>query len=128
MWGSFWNIFLLTAFTVEIIRTAGDEDSVLERKEIEVFLALSLLSLQTIRRLLECVFVTHHSTCTMHCIHYILGLYFYTAVGPTALLHIHLQDRKIYILHTYIHIIEVREFKLPCAKLKKNHFRAFVCF
>lgn len=54
--------------------------------ELDVFLTLLLLYIQTFRRLLESMFVTRYSNRQMHIIHYILGLYFYTAVGPTAMI------------------------------------------
>lgn len=53
----------------------------------DVFLTLTLLLIQTTRRLLECLLVIEHSNRKMHVIHYVMGLYFYTAVGPTAMLH-----------------------------------------
>ena len=58
------------------------------QQQMDVFLALILLFLQTLRRLVECIFITEHSDRKMHAIHYVLGLYFYSAVGPTALLHL----------------------------------------
>ena len=64
---------------------------------LEVLLTLVLLLVQTLRRLLECLYVTRHSQRKMHMIHYVLGLYFYTAVGPTAMLHLHHTGECIYI-------------------------------
>ena len=54
----------------------------------EVLLALILICCQVVRRLYECVWVNVFSDSNMHIAHYILGLYFYTALGPTALVHL----------------------------------------
>ena len=53
-----------------------------------VFVVLLLLCVQVSRRLYECLYVSVFSTSRMHVVHYVLGLYFYTAVGLTALLHL----------------------------------------
>ena len=53
-----------------------------------VFLVLLLLCVQVSRRLYECLYVSVFSRSRMHIVHYVLGLYFYTAVGLTALLHL----------------------------------------
>ena len=56
--------------------------------EFDVYLTLLLLFCQTLRRLLECQYLTRHSERKMHVTHYLLGLFFYTAVGPTAMLNL----------------------------------------
>lgn len=102
MWGCVWNLLLLLSFKhhipgvgVLIHFLTGTPTPVLEKdgehwspRTTDVFLALSLLCIQTSRRLLECLFVIEHSNRKMHAIHYIMGLYFYTSIGPTAMLHL----------------------------------------
>ena len=66
----------------------GENEGQWSQRKADVFLTLLLLFLQTLRRLYECVFVVEHSDRKMHAVHYVLGLYFYTAVGPTAMLHL----------------------------------------
>lgn len=57
------------------------------RCQFEVSVSLALICLQVSRRLYECLFVSVFSpTASMHLLHYALGMYFYTAIGPTALL------------------------------------------
>ena len=58
------------------------------QRKVDVVLTLFLLLVQTLRRLFECLFVVEHSDRKMHAVHYVLGLYFYTAIGPTAILHL----------------------------------------
>ena len=54
----------------------------------EVLLALILICCQVVRRLYECLCVTVFSSSSMHFVHYVLGIYFYTALGPTTLTHL----------------------------------------
>ena len=64
------------------------ECSEVSQYHFNIFLVLLLLCIQVTRRLYECLYMTIFSNSWMHIIHYVLGLYFYSAVGPTALLHI----------------------------------------
>lgn len=102
MWGSIWNLLILLSFKHHVpgvgvlIHILTGTPTPLLKKNAEqwsqhttdTFLTLGLLLLQTFRRLLECLLVIEHSNRKMHAIHYVLGLYFYTAIGPTAMLHI----------------------------------------
>ena len=65
----------------------GQECSHLSQYHFNVFLVLLILCIQVTRRLYECLYVSIFSTSRMHIVHYVLGIYFYTAVGLTALLH-----------------------------------------
>lgn len=102
MWGCVWNLLLLlslkhhipgvgvlvhflTGTPTPVLKEDGQQWSL---QTTDVFLALTLLFIQTSRRLLECLFVIEHSDRKMHVIHYVMGLYFYTATGPTAMLHL----------------------------------------
>ena len=66
----------------------GEKEGQWSQQKADVFLTLLLLFSQTLRRLYECLFVVEHSDRKMHAVHYVLGLYFYTAIGPTAMLHL----------------------------------------
>ena len=54
--------------------------------QTEAMLTLALVCLQVARRLYESLFVTVYTESQMHVLHYVLGLYFYSALGPTVLL------------------------------------------
>ncbi len=69
----------------------------LTRAHFEVWLVLFLVCLQVSRRLYECLFVNVFSNNKMGLAHYILGLYFYTSVGLTALLHLDSGEIKTHI-------------------------------
>ncbi len=59
------------------------------QKQFDVAVVLCLVCVQVARRLYECLFVSVFSPDgSMHVLHYIMGLYFYSALGPTALLHL----------------------------------------
>lgn len=116
-WGLIWNvsIFFLylasciarlpsppfTAVLGPVIRTLTGVDlqlscrteegggGAVSQKQFDVALVLCLVCAQMMRRLYECVFVSVFSPSgRMHVLHYVLGIYFYTALGPTALLHL----------------------------------------
>lgn len=55
----------------------------------DTLVVLILVCVQVFRRLYESLCVSVFSDAKMHVLHYILGIYFYTALGPTALLHLH---------------------------------------
>lgn len=78
-------VHFLTGTPTPVLKEDGQQWSL---QTTDVFLALTLLFIQTSRRLLECLFVIEHSDRKMHVIHYVMGLYFYTATGPTAMLHL----------------------------------------
>ena len=104
IWGVIWNYFLFSVFTLKCIfhsnipipitidtLTGGllhRECTEVSQYHFNVFVVLLLLCVQVSRRLYECLYVSVFSTSRMHLVHYVLGLYFYTAVGPTALLHL----------------------------------------
>ena len=49
-----------------------------------IFLALSMLSIQTLRRLYECLFISKFSQISkIHLGHYLLGIFFYMLVNIT---------------------------------------------
>lgn len=56
-------------------------------RQLEVVMAMVMVFLQIGRRLYECLFVSVFSDARMHLMHYVLGLYFYTAIGPTIFYH-----------------------------------------
>ena len=58
------------------------------QREVDVAMVLLLVCVQVSRRLYECLCVSVFSESRMHILHYVLGMYFYTALGPTALLHL----------------------------------------
>lgn len=107
IWGVFWNYSLFSVYTLKCIfhsdtsipiigsmvstLTGGlfqHQCTAAGQHHFNVFLVLLLLCVQVSRRLYECLYVSVFSTSRMHAVHYLLGLYFYTAVGPTALLHL----------------------------------------
>ena len=107
VWGVIWNYSLFSVFTLKcvfhsnisipIIGTAVNtltggllhrECTEVSQYHFNVFVVLLLLCVQVSRRLYECLYVSVFSTSRMHVVHYVLGLYFYTAVGLTALLHL----------------------------------------
>ena len=107
VWGVLWNYSLFAAFTLRCIFhsdisipiigafvdtiTGGLLHRVCDgvsQYHFNVFLILLLLCVQVSRRLYECLYVSVFSSSRMHIVHYVLGLYFYTAIGLTALLHL----------------------------------------
>ena len=107
IWGVIWNYSLFSVFALKCIFHSNISipiispiintltGSLLHRECTEVsqyhfnvFLVLLLLCVQVSRRLYECLYVSVFSNSRMHVVHYVLGLYFYTAVGLTALLHL----------------------------------------
>ena len=112
VWGVVWNYSLFCIFTLNCIILHSDisipiigpivdiltgerEHTEVGQYHFNVFLVVLLLCVQVTRRLYECLFVTVFSSSRMHIVHYVLGLYFYTAVGLTALLH--LQSGRYFI-------------------------------
>lgn len=84
----------------------------LTQQYFDTLVAMALLCLQVSRRLYECLFVSVFSKSKMHFLHYVLGIYFYTALGPTALLHIAPRSSKLcYIIPVSL---------LPVSLLKKT--------
>ena len=84
----------------------------LTQQHFDTLVAMALLCLQVSRRLYECLFVSVFSKSKMHFLHYVLGIYFYTALGPTALLHIAPRSSKL----CYIFQVSL----LPVSLLKKS--------
>ena len=106
-WGVIWNYSLFSVYTINCIFHSGisipiigpvidsitgslfqQHCSTLSQCHFNVLLVLMLLCVQVTRRLYECLYVTVFSKSRMHIVHYVLGFYFYTAVGLTALLHL----------------------------------------
>ena len=112
VWGVIWNYSLFYVFTlrcifhsdipIPIINTTltGDllhrECTEVSQYHFNVFVVLLLLCIQVSRRLYECLCVSVFSSSRMHIVHYVLGLYFYTTVGLTALLHLN-SGMKIHV-------------------------------
>ena len=107
VWGVIWNYSLFSVFTFKCVfhsnvsipiigpiintLTGGllhQECIEVSQYHFNVFFVLLLLCVQVSRRLYECLYVSVFSNSRMHIVHYVLGLYFYAAVGPTALLHL----------------------------------------
>ena len=62
--------------------------SELTQNHFDVAVVLTMLSVQVVRRLYECLFVSVLSpSARMHLVHYILGMFFYPGVAFTSLLH-----------------------------------------
>lgn len=109
-WGTVWNYLLLYMFVTECLMgeqlagvpvlglwpilarldlSVSNCCSVVTLHCVEVLLVLVMVCCQVTRRLYECLFVSVFSESSMHVIHYLLGFFFYTALGPTALQHLH---------------------------------------
>ena len=57
---------------------------------LQVFLGLLLVCIQTGRRLVECLFVTvFNNNSEIHSLHFVFGIFFYTALGPGVLKLVH---------------------------------------
>ena len=98
--------FLSGLHVEEECRTPG-----LTQHLFDMLVAMALICLQVSRRLYECLFVSVFSKSKMHFLHYVLGVYFYTALAPTALLHIAPRPSKLsYILPVNLNF----NFKLFC--------------
>ncbi|XP_072040450.1 polyprenal reductase-like [Amphiura filiformis] len=52
---------------------------------LSVLLAIAAITIQGVRRLYECFFVSTYSNSTMHVAHYLLGVFFYPLTGLTVL-------------------------------------------
>ena len=84
----------------------------LTQQHFDTLMAMALICLQVSRRLYECLFVSVFSKSKMHFLHYVLGIYFYTALGPTALLHIAPRPSKLsYILPVKFHALSSKKKK-----------------
>lgn len=60
----------------------------MQQQHVDTAVVLGMLSVQVLRRLYECLFVSVFSDSRIHLVHYILGIFFYFAVPLTALLHL----------------------------------------
>lgn len=60
----------------------------MQQQRVDTAVVLSMLSVQVVRRLYECLFVSVFSDSRIHLVHYVLGMFFYPAVALTALLHL----------------------------------------
>ena len=117
VWGFIWNSLLLVSFILTHSRGseipgvgvvidfltgppvqggARTREGVWSQQQVDVLITLVLLCLQTFRRMYENFFVTVHSDRKMHAVHYVLGIYFYTAVGLTAMLHLNHESERMY--------------------------------
>eukprot|EP00079_Xenopus_tropicalis_P026851 XP_012820873.1 PREDICTED: polyprenol reductase isoform X1 [Xenopus tropicalis] len=73
---------------------AGSEPQILDR-ELSVILALALLWLHSLRRLLECLFVSVFSNGVIHLVQYCFGLGYYFLIGITVLTYCPLDRRTV---------------------------------
>ena len=60
----------------------------LTRYHFDALFVLSLICVQVLRRCHECLLVSTFSDSRMSIVHFCLGMFFYSAVGLTALLHL----------------------------------------
>ena len=90
--------------------------------QLEAVIAMVMVCLQIGRRLYECLFVSVFSDSRMHWLHYILGLYFYTAVGPMVFYHLANRTCKCVNKHYQVLALIVSAFKIPL-KLKVRWLR-----
>ncbi|KAM3937556.1 polyprenal reductase [Leptodactylus fuscus] len=63
--------------------------------ELSTLLALSLLWIHSLRRLLECFYVSVYSGGVINLAHYCLGIFYYFMIGITALDHVKLDHKKV---------------------------------
>ncbi|XP_018085471.1 polyprenol reductase-like [Xenopus laevis] len=73
---------------------AGSEPQILDR-ELSAVLALALLWLHSLRRLLECLFVSVFSNGTIHFVQYCFGLGYYILIGITVLSYCSLDTQTV---------------------------------
>lgn len=59
-----------------------------QQEHVDVAVVLSMLSVQVLRRLYECLCVSVFSDARIHLFHYALGMLYYPMVAFTALLHL----------------------------------------
>ena len=60
----------------------------MKQQHVDIAVVLGMLSVQVLRRLYECLFVSVFSDSRIHLGHYVLGMFFYFSVPLTALLHL----------------------------------------
>lgn len=107
VWGTIWNTcifchalihcvldtFLHLRVLDQVFRTVTGDYVInrcygLTQYHFETLLVLFLITIQVSRRLYECFCVSVFSDSEMSIVHYCLGMYFYSSVGLTALLHL----------------------------------------
>ena len=111
-WGCLWTGLILVHYTLTCIASSGEDGGggglpgvgvllhvltgdLLQRECVDVtqyhfdtLVVLTLIFLHVFQRLCECLCVHYPSPSSqMHLLHYLYGLYFYTAVALTPLLH-----------------------------------------
>lgn len=102
----------------------------LSQAHIEVLLVLTLVCLQVSRRLYECLFVSMFSDSKIGAFHYLLGIYFYSCVGLTALLHLKSGEQKklfLLILKFETWLVVMRTFWLQLIYLKVSLLAIIFC-
>lgn len=80
------HTFVFTPLIIPMKKVFGylDSPNYYTIRNSSVFLALFMLSLQTLRRLYECIFISKFSQAAkMHLGHYLLGIFFYILVNIT---------------------------------------------
>lgn len=106
-WGMVWNLSLLSHYLSDCVTDTSIELPLINQLlraltgqyvqakclaktqlHFDTLIVLSLVCIQVMRRLYECLFVSIFSDSLMSLSHYCMGLYFYTALGLTALLHL----------------------------------------
>ena len=70
------------------------------QQHLEVLLALILVCFQIGRRLYESLFITEFGSSKMHLLHFVYGVFFYTALGPAVLSHLSKCKVKLYMMYT----------------------------
>ena len=99
------------------------EDVCLEgvtQRQFDVLAVLILICIQVSRRLYECCFVSVFSGSKMHLLHLLLGLYFYTSLGPTALLHLDLGEDIFQLQGTFLGCVEEDATTFTCSVISNS--------
>lgn len=127
IWGSIWTYALFVNFLLHCITGSnhsipivhnifsaviGDREcgEGITQHHFDTFVVLFLLCVQVTRRLYECFYVSILSPAAkMHPIHYLLGVYFYSMVGPTALLHMSYSKYIIIITMYMISLYDITD-------------------
>ena len=85
---SYWRIHSLYEWALPHLGIANVRAGLCSVWQLEVVIAMAMVCLQIGRRLYECLFVSTFSDARIHWLHYVLGVYFYTAIGPVIFLHL----------------------------------------
>ena len=107
IWGAFWILSISLVYSRSCVLFQSNPVPILDdlvslvtggyishqcrsvlQQHTDTAVVLGMLSVQVVRRLYECLFVSVFSNARIHLVHYILGMFFYPAVALTALLHL----------------------------------------